>query len=102
MIQRCGNGNHPDFAAYGGRGITVCERWRGPGGFEAFLADMGERPVGRTLDRFPDRDGGYAPTNCRWATPKEQVQNSNPKGYLVKHGTGHLIAALASALRDVP
>lgn len=64
---------------YGGRyfdrGIRVCKRWRGVGGFLNFLADMGERPVGRTLDRFPDRDGNYEPGNCRWATASMQAQN---------------------------
>ena len=52
----------------------MCERWRGPGGFAAFLSDMGERPVGQTLDRI-DADGNYEPANCRWATPKGQRWN---------------------------
>ena len=54
-----------------GRGITICERWRI---FENFLADMGEKPEGRTIDRR-DNDGNYEPGNCRWATPKEQRAN---------------------------
>lgn len=71
MMQRCQNPNAADWALYGGRGITVCERWLA---FAAFLADLGERPTGKTLDRI-DPDGHYEPGNCRWATPMEQRHN---------------------------
>ena len=76
MKQRCFDKNVPEFHHYGGRGITVCERWdpRLGGNFLNFLADMGERPEGKTLDRR-ENDGNYEPSNCRWATLKEQAAN---------------------------
>src|SRR5580765_186423 len=71
MIQRCSNENRPDYIYYGGRGISVCKRWRR---FENFLTDMGERPEGMTLDRI-DPNGNYTPRNVRWADAKTQVNN---------------------------
>lgn len=81
MKKRCLNSTHPDWSNYGGRGITVCNRWLGKHGFENFLADMGKRPEGRTLDRI-DVNGNYERTNCRWATPA--VQNANRRCCLNK------------------
>jgi hypothetical protein len=75
MIQRCTNANHEAFKSYGGRGIKVCDRWRDS--FEAFLADMGPRPsLEHSLDRHPDKDGGYEPGNVRWATYRQQNRNT--------------------------
>jgi hypothetical protein len=75
MNVRCRNPNFIKWRYYGGRGITVCEEWRGRGGFKRFLAHMGRRPLGTSLDRI-DNDKGYFPGNCRWATQTEQNRNS--------------------------
>jgi hypothetical protein len=72
MRQRCGNPNSPGYARYGGRGIRVCEEWEND--FEAFVAYVGERPAGKTLDRI-DNNRGYEPGNVRWATRFQQQEN---------------------------
>lgn len=78
MIARCYNSHHVFFQDYGGRGITVCDRWRGPDGFKNFVTDMGPRPQPKrrfSLDRWPNVNGIYCKENCRWATAEEQANN---------------------------
>ena len=77
MLNRCSLSKLPEYRYYGARGIRVCERWSGAGGFERFLLDMGARPSPvHSIDRI-DSDGHYEPGNCRWATAKEQARNTS-------------------------
>jgi hypothetical protein len=73
MIDRCENPRNKHYSDYGGRGIVVSDRWKT---LQNFVADMGDPPEGMTLDRWPDKNGNYEPGNCRWATPKQQAQNT--------------------------
>ena len=74
MKQRCLNPKHKSYPDYGGRGITVCERWMS---FANFLEDMGLRPPGKTLDRIRVNEG-YCKDNCKWSTSRQQQNNRRP------------------------
>ena len=92
MRNRCGRPEIRDYASYGGRGITVCERWRS---FENFYADMGPRPSPKhSLDRM-DVNGNYEPSNCRWATAHEQQVNTRKNVPVTYQGETHTIGEWA-------
>lgn len=88
MMERCHNIRGRDYANYGGRGISVCEKWRN---VENFLADMGHPPIGLSIDRI-DNNRGYEPGNCRWATGKEQSRNRRTNYIIVFNGESGCIA----------
>jgi len=90
MRTRCGDYGRP-HKHWGGRGIKVCERWKS---FENFLADMGERPAGMSLERI-NNDGDYEPGNCRWATRLEQMQNTRANRNLSHEGRTLSLSAWA-------
>lgn len=90
--ERCFEPTDKQFLSYGGRGITMCDRWRNDYG--AFYADMGPRPHGYTLDRI-DNDGHYEPGNCRWTTPSVQSNNTRRNRWLLLRGERLTLAQAA-------
>src|SRR5580704_11781060 len=92
MMQSCTNPNAEFYENYGGRGITVCERWRT---FKNFIEDMGIRPEGMCLDRI-DNNGNYEPGNCKWSTMQEQQRNrGNFNVHVMYKGAKMLLCELA-------
>lgn len=89
MRERCLCEWHKSYPRYGGRGIRICQRWLDS--FESFLEDMGARPPGMSIDR-KDNDGDYTPTNCRWATGKQQCRNKSNNTRLTAYGETKTIA----------
>lgn len=97
MIDRCHNPRSKYLKNYGGRGIKVCERWRGENGFENFLFDLGKKPTQQhTIDRI-DVNGNYEPENCKWATKKEQARNRRNTVWLEVAGNRMCAADLHKA-----
>lgn len=95
MRDRCERPGHIGYHLYGGRGITVCERWKS---FENFLADMGERPSKDHQIERKDNNGNYEPSNCRWATRKEQARNRRTQTMLTYNGETLCVSEWAERL----
>jgi hypothetical protein len=95
MKDRCYNNKNKEFHRYGGRGISVCDRWQD---FKAFFADMGERPsTAHSIDRI-DGEKGYCKENCRWATPTEQSRNRSSNRFIFFMGKVQCLSAWAKEL----
>lgn len=98
LLNRCSLTVKQPAKDYAARGIGVCARWREPNGqgFINFCVDMGPRPGPEyTVDRYPDKNGNYEPSNCRWATPKEQARNTRTNRMLTAFGRTQCMAAWA-------
>jgi hypothetical protein len=94
MHERCLNPQHKQYKHYGGRGITVCARWKD---YEAFLADMGRKPEGTSIDRI-NNEGNYEPGNCRWATRIEQNSNMRSTRWITCSGERRTLNGWARVL----
>lgn len=94
MWRRCGDESDKSYKNYGGRGITVCERWAA---FKGFVADMGPRPVGAVLDRI-NNDGPYSPENCRWTDRTTSSGNRRNCKYVERDGR---LIALKTYMREI-
>ena len=92
MKARCYNPNNKHYPNYGGRGIKVCDRWIN--NFNQFIADMGNRPKGYTIDRI-DNNSNYTPQNCKWSSKKEQQRNRRITKHIIIEGVKHLVCELA-------
>lgn len=95
MKQRCSATTRKDYEYYGGRGITVCDRWRDS--FLNFYSDMGKRPIGFLLGRI-DNNGPYSPENCRWETDRQQRLNKKTSRIITHNGRSQNVALWAEEL----
>ena len=95
MKQRCLNPNSQSFKNYGGRGITICDRW--VNSFEHFFADMGEPSEGLTIDRI-DNDKGYSPDNCEWVSRAHQMSNRRCNRFITHNGITQTAMAWSNQL----
>lgn len=102
MMRRCYEAGVVNYPNYGGKGVTVCDRWKGVENFPLFLADMGERPKGMTLDRYPNNTGNYEPGNCRWATPAQQARNFSQNHWIEVDGVRLILKDWADKLGVTP
>lgn len=95
--RRCYDKNNPAYKNYGGRGIKVCHRWLES--FENFFDDMGKKPTpNHSLDRFPDKNGNYEKSNCRWATDKEQANNTRKNIWFEYNGERNTMSGWSEKL----
>ncbi len=97
MIHRCHNPKSHKYKSYGDRGITVCDRWRGVGGFDAFIGDMGLPPFPDAQVDRKDNDGPYSPENCCWATRSQQARHRRDSRFVVYCGKRVLLIDLAES-----
>jgi hypothetical protein len=95
MIRRCHTPTHHNYRFYGGRGITVCDKWRGS--FTSFLSDMGEKPKGLELDRV-DNEGPYSAENCRWVTRSQNCRNRRSCRIIEHNGVALPLTSWSEAL----
>ena len=95
MLYRCNAESASNYQDYGGRGISVCDRWHS---FDAFLEDMGPQPTGMTLER-KDVNGNYSPQNCIWATRKEQARNRRNNVSVEFNGKSMCLIAFAEYIK---
>lgn len=99
MVSRCTNPNVPAYKDYGGRGIIICDQWMGVNGFTTFLNDMGNKPSkDHSLDRYPDNNGNYEPSNCRWATEPQQQSNKRNNHWEEYNGERKIVNEWAKVL----
>jgi hypothetical protein len=97
MHNRCYNQNQAAYVNYGGRGIVVDSRWHGKEGFDAFVRDMGERPLGGTIERI-NNNGPYSPDNCKWINRADQAKNKRNNRWITANGETKHLAEWARSL----